>query len=596
MENLLRDKDVWIVGSVCLVASFLWRQFWSLFTHKRKRDKSPGSTSVHTEMTSSLVTSLARVYDPKPLHGQKHSSSGRGEIKASAATSSSFTMVERQVDALTGQMDKLFTLQEAAMSRLDVMIQEKAAQQTDEKNMEHIMTAMHADMKIMKEQAEQQTRRLDALERLLSGLQHAVSFIAEVLKHSPLSELLKSPHTQAGERVKEKDSVEKPKVCLKGLKSQKKKKPPDVADATQADLEEVQKLNQQNTELSHGNTETTTRAAELLNLIRDEQEPQAEKERETEKEVLEAVEEKEEDKDLLAEFKLDERVEGQRDVSKEEEKKKTEKTEDSSLPEVLPLPSPASEVGKESTIYPESSEENVDFTGSTKRRVTNENVEKDALKKSRVEEASEEVQKSEKEEKPELDSTEVGPEETEEEKKEGEPTAEEYIIDCSPPPPAPFEHRVVTSKTHQIATYYMINREEVLGGGRFGMVHKCVEKSSGLTLAAKIIKARSQKEKEVVKSEIEVMNQLNHANLIQLYAAYESRYDITLVMEYVEGGELFDRIIDENYKLTELDTVLFIRQITEGLQYMHKMYILHLDLKIGIPVSFLGEDDNEDTE
>lgn len=48
----------------------------------------------------------------------------------------------------------------------------------------------------------------------------------------------------------------------------------------------------------------------------------------------------------------------------------------------------------------------------------------------------------------------------------------------------------------------------------------------------------------------------------------------------MEGGELFDRIIDENYNLTELDTVLFIRQICEGLQYMHKMYILHLDLKV----------------
>ena len=50
----------------------------------------------------------------------------------------------------------------------------------------------------------------------------------------------------------------------------------------------------------------------------------------------------------------------------------------------------------------------------------------------------------------------------------------------------------------------------------------------------------------------------------------------------VEGGELFDRIIDENYNLTELDTVLFIRQICEGLQYMHKMYILHLDLKVNL--------------
>lgn len=53
----------------------------------------------------------------------------------------------------------------------------------------------------------------------------------------------------------------------------------------------------------------------------------------------------------------------------------------------------------------------------------------------------------------------------------------------------------------------------------------------------------------------------------------------------VEGGELFDRIIDENYNLTELDTVLFIRQICEGLQYMHKMYILHLDLKVN-PLQF----------
>lgn len=48
----------------------------------------------------------------------------------------------------------------------------------------------------------------------------------------------------------------------------------------------------------------------------------------------------------------------------------------------------------------------------------------------------------------------------------------------------------------------------------------------------------------------------------------------------VDGGELFDRIIDENYKLMELDTVMFIGQICEGLRYMHKMYILHLDLKV----------------
>ena len=48
----------------------------------------------------------------------------------------------------------------------------------------------------------------------------------------------------------------------------------------------------------------------------------------------------------------------------------------------------------------------------------------------------------------------------------------------------------------------------------------------------------------------------------------------------MEGGELFERIIDDDYHLTEVDCMVFVRQICEGIRFMHHMGVLHLDLKV----------------
>ncbi|XP_005384950.1 PREDICTED: myosin light chain kinase 2, skeletal/cardiac muscle [Chinchilla lanigera] len=153
------------------------------------------------------------------------------------------------------------------------------------------------------------------------------------------------------------------------------------------------------------------------------------------------------------------------------------------------------------------------------------------------------------------------------------------ILDDCPPPPAPFPHRVVELRPGNINSEFSLNSKEALGGGKFGAVCTCTEKATGLRLAAKVIKKQTPKDKEMVMLEIEVMNQLNHRNLIQLYAAIETLNEIVLFMEYIEGGELFERIVDEDYHLTEVDTMVFVRQICDGILFMHKMRVLHLDLK-----------------
>lgn len=53
----------------------------------------------------------------------------------------------------------------------------------------------------------------------------------------------------------------------------------------------------------------------------------------------------------------------------------------------------------------------------------------------------------------------------------------------------------------------------------------------------------------------------------------------------IEGGELFERIVDEDYQLTEVDTMVFVRQICDGVLFMHRMNVLHLDLKVLAGVS-----------
>ncbi len=58
---------------------------------------------------------------------------------------------------------------------------------------------------------------------------------------------------------------------------------------------------------------------------------------------------------------------------------------------------------------------------------------------------------------------------------------------------------------------------------------------------------------------------------------------VTLSICYsIGGGELFDRVIEDEFVLTEKACAAFMRQIVEAVAYIHKQHIIHLDLKVTI--------------
>ncbi|XP_072535022.1 myosin light chain kinase, smooth muscle-like isoform X2 [Salminus brasiliensis] len=136
---------------------------------------------------------------------------------------------------------------------------------------------------------------------------------------------------------------------------------------------------------------------------------------------------------------------------------------------------------------------------------------------------------------------------------------------------------VVIDTTHKVKDHYNIH--EKLGVGKFGQVFRLTHKDTGKVCAGKFYRAPLSKDKEAARKEIELIKQLHHPKLVQCLGAYDSRSEIAMIMEYVAGGELFERIVDENFEHTEPNSMQYMRQILEGVQYIHRKGVVHLDLK-----------------
>lgn len=121
--------------------------------------------------------------------------------------------------------------------------------------------------------------------------------------------------------------------------------------------------------------------------------------------------------------------------------------------------------------------------------------------------------------------------------------------------------------------------KELLGQGTFSKVKRAVERSTGLEFAIKVIdKTGLAENRESILTEIGILKHVRHPNILRLHQIFEDKKKIYLVTELLEGGELFDRIVERGC-FSEQDAARIIRDIVDALAYLHGKGICHRDLK-----------------
>ncbi|EMD41022.1 hypothetical protein CERSUDRAFT_111598 [Gelatoporia subvermispora B] len=138
-----------------------------------------------------------------------------------------------------------------------------------------------------------------------------------------------------------------------------------------------------------------------------------------------------------------------------------------------------------------------------------------------------------------------------------------------------------------------------MGDGAFSNVYKAIDLSTGQKVAVKVVRkyelSASQAgdkhlnrefkkkprvtERANILKEVQIMRGINHPSIVELYSFSESPEHYFLVLELLEGGELFHQIVKLTYFSENLARHV-IMQVAEGIRYLHEERgVVHRDIK-----------------
>lgn len=130
--------------------------------------------------------------------------------------------------------------------------------------------------------------------------------------------------------------------------------------------------------------------------------------------------------------------------------------------------------------------------------------------------------------------------------------------------------------------YPIDKNSTVLGQGAFGKVFLTHNKhNTEHKVAIKVMTLKKIKDElDAIKEEVAILTKLDHPNIVRYYETYEDDKNIYLVMEYIGGGELFDKIAQQkNQVFNEVTAYEYIYKLFGALNHMHAQGIVHRDIK-----------------
>jgi len=119
-----------------------------------------------------------------------------------------------------------------------------------------------------------------------------------------------------------------------------------------------------------------------------------------------------------------------------------------------------------------------------------------------------------------------------------------------------------------------------VGEGAYSKVFVATSNETGQKVAVKVVNKQPDKPKqdENLRKEVEILQQLKHPNIVNCLDFFEDKKCFHVVMEFLQGGEVFDKLVQKQH-YSELEARELVLVLLNAIKYCHDRSIVHRDLK-----------------